>query len=113
MPIVRQLFFLAALLASLIGWRPVPAAEEFLEPTKAFVVGARAADERTVEVQFDIADGYYLYNTPELQVKNLLDRLPNSTVAEQYNQYRTGVGHENVTSVMDMRRIEIGLRFKF
>lgn len=61
MPIVRQLFFLAALLASLIGWRSVPAAEEFLEPTKAFVVGARAADERTVEVQFDIADGYYLY----------------------------------------------------
>ena len=44
---------------------------------------------------------------------NLLDRLPNSTTAEQYNQYRNGVGHENVTSVMDMRRVEIGLRFKF
>jgi hypothetical protein len=60
-----------------------------------------------------IADGYYLYNSPELQVKNLLDRLPNSNIAEQYNQYRSGVGHEDVTGVMDMRRIEIGLRFKF
>ncbi len=31
----------------------------------------------------------------------------------KYNQYRTGVGHYNVTSVLDMRRIEVGLRFKF
>lgn len=60
-----------------------------------------------------LADGYYLYNTPEMQVANLLSRLPNSTEAEKYNQYRSGVGHENVTSVMDMRRIEIGIRLRF
>jgi hypothetical protein len=60
-----------------------------------------------------LADGYYLFNSPEMQVKNLLERLPNSTEAEKYNQYRNGVGHENVTSVMDMRRIEIGVRLRF
>ncbi len=60
-----------------------------------------------------LADGFYLYNTPEMQVKNLLERLPGANQAEQYNQYRGGVGHQNVTSVLDMRRIEIGLRFKF
>ncbi len=60
-----------------------------------------------------LADGYYLYNTPELLVQNLLSRVPNATVAEQYNQYRSGVGHEDVTTVMDMRRVEIGLRVRF
>ncbi len=60
-----------------------------------------------------LQDGYYLYNSPEQLVTNLLERLPNSTEAEKYNQYRSGVGHENVTTVMDMRRIEIGLRLKF
>jgi hypothetical protein len=42
-----------------------------------------------------------------------LERLPGANQAEQYNQYRNGVGHQNLTSVLDMRRIEIGLRFKF
>jgi hypothetical protein len=60
-----------------------------------------------------LADGYYLYNSPEQLVTNLVERLPNSTEAEKYNQYRGGVGHENVTSVMDMRRIEIGLKLRF
>jgi len=60
-----------------------------------------------------LSDGYYLYNSPEMQVANLLSRLPNANQAEQYNQYRGGVGHYNVTSVLDMRRIEIGVRFKF
>jgi len=57
--------------------------------------------------------GAYLYNSPGQLVTNLLERLPNSTEAEKYNQFRGGVGHENVTSVLDMRRIEIGLRLKF
>jgi hypothetical protein len=46
-------------------------------------------------------------------VQNLLSRIPTANTAEQYNQYRGGVGHYNVTSVLDMRRIEVGLRFKF
>jgi hypothetical protein len=60
-----------------------------------------------------LSDGAYLYNSPQQLVTNLTERLPNSTAAEKYNQYRSGVGHENVTSVMDMRRVEIGIRFKF
>jgi hypothetical protein len=60
-----------------------------------------------------LSDGYYLFNSPEMLVQNLLSRVPTANTAEQYNQYRGGVGHYNVTSVLDMRRIEVGLRFKF
>lgn len=59
------------------------------------------------------AQGYSLFNSPDQLVANLVSRSPNATEAEKYNQYRNGVGHYNITSVMDMRRIEIGLRFKF
>lgn len=34
---------------------------EMLEPEKAFRISARALDERTAEVQFRIAKGYYMY----------------------------------------------------
>jgi thiol:disulfide interchange protein DsbD len=37
------------------------AAEEFLEPEKAFRFSAKARDARSVEVTFDVAPGYYLY----------------------------------------------------
>ena len=37
------------------------AAPDFLEPERAFKVTARVLDEKTVEVSFDIAPGYYLY----------------------------------------------------
>ena len=37
------------------------AAPDFLEPERAFKVTARALDEKTVEISFDIAPGYYLY----------------------------------------------------
>ena len=37
------------------------AADEFLDPDVAFKANARALDERTVEVSFEIAPGYYLY----------------------------------------------------
>jgi hypothetical protein len=60
-----------------------------------------------------LAQGYTLFNSPQVQVDNLLRNSPNATEAEKYNQYRNGVGHSNVTSVMDMRRIEIGMRIKF
>ncbi len=36
-------------------------ADDFLEPERAFVLSGRALDARQVEVQFDIAPGYYLY----------------------------------------------------
>lgn len=35
--------------------------KELLDPEKAFRISARALDERTVEVEFRIADGYYMY----------------------------------------------------
>ncbi len=60
-----------------------------------------------------MSDGYSLFNTPEMLVQNLVSRVGGATEAEKYNQYRGGVGHTDVTSVLDMRRIEIGLRFKF
>jgi thiol:disulfide interchange protein DsbD len=34
---------------------------DLLEPEKAFRMSTRALDDRTVEVRFEIADGYYLY----------------------------------------------------
>lgn len=34
---------------------------ELLDPGKAFRIAARALDARTVEVEFTIADGYYMY----------------------------------------------------
>jgi thiol:disulfide interchange protein DsbD len=55
----RFLFLLWLALASL----PAPAAspQELLEPEQAFRFSARALDGKTIEVQFAIADGYYLY----------------------------------------------------
>jgi len=37
------------------------AADDFLDPEKAFVLSARVLDERQVEISFDVAPGYYLY----------------------------------------------------
>jgi thiol:disulfide interchange protein DsbD len=36
-------------------------ANELLDPEKAFRISARALDKRTVEVEFNIAEGYYMY----------------------------------------------------
>jgi thiol:disulfide interchange protein DsbD len=41
--------------------RTARAADEFLDPEVAFKGSVRAADERRVEVTFEIAPGYYLY----------------------------------------------------
>jgi len=55
------------LLASTLALAALPAAAqlfgepELLEPEKAFRLSARALDERNVEVEFKIADGYYMY----------------------------------------------------
>lgn len=37
------------------------AGSDLLEPEKAFRISTRALDERSVEVRFEIADGYYMY----------------------------------------------------
>jgi hypothetical protein len=55
------------------------------------------------------ADGFTLFNTPEA----LAARNPNLSGTALYNQYRTGVGHYNVTDVNVMRVIEIGLKYRF
>jgi thiol:disulfide interchange protein DsbD len=56
MPILRLLLLLVALLPL-----SARAADDFLEPERAFRFSARAADAGVVEVGFDIAPGYYMY----------------------------------------------------
>ena len=55
------------------------------------------------------ADGFTHFNTPEA----LLTRNANLSGIALYNQYRTGVGHYNLTDVNVMRVIEIGLKYRF
>ena len=50
-----------SLSAALFSAAPGYAAPKFLPPQEAFQFDARALDERTVEVRFTAADGYYLY----------------------------------------------------
>jgi thioredoxin:protein disulfide reductase len=51
----------AALMLLFGGAQLVHAADEFLDPNVAFKLAARAVDERTVELIFTVAPGYYLY----------------------------------------------------
>ena len=55
------------------------------------------------------ADGFTLFNTPE----GIASRNANLTGTALYNQYRSGVGHTNLTDVNPMRVIEIGLKYRF
>ncbi len=55
--IVKKILLIASLLPSIYGAQ----ASDFLPPEQAFAFSARMADATTVEVQFVIADGYYLY----------------------------------------------------
>lgn len=55
------------------------------------------------------ADGVTLFNSPEA----LAARNATLTGTALYNQYRTGVGHYNLTDVNVMRVIEIGLKYRF
>ncbi|MGA0612425.1 protein-disulfide reductase DsbD [Caldimonas sp. KR1-144] len=52
---------LAALLVLLFLALAARAADDFLPPEQAFKLSAVARDERTVELRFEAADGYYLY----------------------------------------------------
>ena len=60
-----------------------------------------------------LSDGYSIFNSPEQLRANLQASSPNASAQDLYNQYRQGFGSTNITSVLDPRRIEIGLRFKF
>ena len=60
-----------------------------------------------------ISDGYTIFNSPEQLQANLKASNPNASAQELYNQYRQGFGGTNITTVLDPRRIEIGMRFKF
>ncbi len=60
---LRQALIALFLLVSL--WPlAAPAADDFLDPLKAFRFSARAVAPDAVEVQFDIHPGYYLYREP-------------------------------------------------
>jgi len=52
---------LPLLLALVAGSAPALVHDELLEPEKAFRISARPLDARTVEVEFRIARGYYMY----------------------------------------------------
>jgi len=53
------MFEFAALCVLLLG--SARAADDFLEPGKAFRFSARMLDAKTAEVSYEIADGYYMY----------------------------------------------------
>jgi thiol:disulfide interchange protein DsbD len=52
---------LVLLILAWLGVGLVRAADDFLEPERAFHFSARALDANSVEVSFDIAPGYYMY----------------------------------------------------
>ena len=60
-----------------------------------------------------LSDGYSIFNSPEQLQANFKTSNPNASAQELYNQYRQGFGSTNITTVLDPRRIEIGMRFKF
>ena len=65
LPVMPSLF-LRALLLWMASLFPVlaPAAEDFLPPEQAFRFDMRVLDDKTVEIGFTVADGYYLYRDP-------------------------------------------------
>ncbi|MBI4740359.1 MAG: protein-disulfide reductase DsbD [Betaproteobacteria bacterium] len=69
---LRLLFLIFISLAALAR------ADEFLDPAVAFKPAARALDEQTIEVRFEIAPGYYLYRD---KFRFALDPVAGATVA--------------------------------
>jgi hypothetical protein len=56
------------------------------------------------------SNGFQVYNTPD----QVLSRLAaNTNPLTAFNQYRTGVGYSNLTNVLPMRILEVGLKFRF
>jgi thiol:disulfide interchange protein DsbD len=61
MTLARVLMLLALLTGALRLLPAAQAADAFLDPEQAFRVSARLVDARTVELQYNVAPGYYLY----------------------------------------------------
>jgi hypothetical protein len=59
------------------------------------------------------ASGFAVYNTPDELAARAATNASTNTPLGIYNQYRTGVGYSNVTSVEPMRIMEVGLKFRF
>lgn len=57
----KLLISLGLLLACAPAAAQFAGTDELLDPEKAFRISARALDSRTVEVEFRIAPGYYMY----------------------------------------------------
>ena len=61
-PMFRHLVLLLSSLAVLLGGALQSArAQDLLDPEKAFRMSVRALDDRTLEIGFEIAQGYYMY----------------------------------------------------
>jgi thioredoxin:protein disulfide reductase len=63
-PLMKNSGFIRSWTATALCWLaciPALAADDFLAPDVAFKSTARVLDERTVEVEFEVAPGYYLY----------------------------------------------------
>lgn len=61
-PILRRCLALLAVMLLLLGWQIAARAEtEFLEPEKAFVFSAQMASPETLELNYRVAPGYYMY----------------------------------------------------
>jgi thioredoxin:protein disulfide reductase len=58
---VIGVILLALALLGAVWLQEARAADDFLEPDKAFQFSARALDDKSVEVSYQIAPGYYLY----------------------------------------------------
>ena len=61
-------------------------------------------------LRLSFSNGFAVYNTPD----QLASRVAaNANPVTVFNQYRSGVGYYNLTSVQPMRILELGLKFRF
>ena len=60
-PSLRAGWALFALLLAFVISGPARAADDFLDPDKAFVLSVRVLDARRLELSYKVAPGYYLY----------------------------------------------------
>ena len=62
LPVIARIAVITLSLGGSLSTAIAAVAEsDLLEPEKAFRISTRALDERSVEVTFQIADGYYMY----------------------------------------------------
>ena len=60
------------------------------------------------------SSGFQAYNTPaQVAAPVSAPVSANDNALTVFNQYRTGVGYSNLTNVLPMRIMELGLKFRF